>query len=171
MRLIRPTLSPARLKTSRRLTDAGARLATAVLVVSLLNCGGLGCGGEGTSEPAPLADSWRPAGPPSSQPSSSPQAQSSPSAASHELSGESTLGEWKTASATDRSRVAVLLAKKQLPPNVNHLDLATAAMEITGCLSATATDQRFLAWKVAPTALTCLTAPEQERESPDSGPK
>ena len=35
-------------------------------------------------------------------------------------------------------------------------------MEISGCLSATARDERFGGWKVAATAATCLTAPEKE---------
>ena len=53
------------------------------------------------------------------------------------------------------------MARKHLPAEATKLELATAAMEITGCLTATAKDPRFAAWPLAPTAKTCLTAPER----------
>ena len=76
------------------------------------------------------------------------------------LTAQSTLAEWKGASADARSRVAVAIARKRLGADAAKLDVATAAMEITGCVSATARDPRFEAWKVEPTAATCLDAPE-----------
>ncbi len=78
------------------------------------------------------------------------------------LSGDSTLAEWTAASAAERSQVAVALAKNRLAPDASKLDVAKTAMEISGCLSATAKDSRLGGWKVAPTATTCLTAPERE---------
>ena len=78
------------------------------------------------------------------------------------LTGDSTLAEWQQASATERSQVAVALAKNRLAPDASKLDVAKTAMEISGCLSATAKDSRLGAWKVAPTATTCLDAPERE---------
>jgi len=78
-----------------------------------------------------------------------------------ELTETSTLLQWKTASASERSRLAVAMARKHLPAEAAKLELATAAMEISGCLTATAKDPRFAAWTLAPTAKTCLTAPER----------
>ena len=80
------------------------------------------------------------------------------------LSGDSTLADWSAASATERSGVAVALAKTRLAADATKLDVAKMAMEISGCLSATAKDPRLGAWKVAPTATTCLTAPEREAQ-------
>lgn len=77
------------------------------------------------------------------------------------LTGDSTLAEWTKATAAERSRVAVALAKNRLEPTATKLEIAKTAMEITGCVSSTARDARFAAWKVAPTAATCLTAPEK----------
>ena len=77
------------------------------------------------------------------------------------LSEQSTLAEWKLASAEARSEVAVAIARKRLAADASKLEVATAAMEISGCLSATARDPRFDAWQVAPTAATCLDAPER----------
>lgn len=76
------------------------------------------------------------------------------------LTGTSTLAEWKAASGPERSHLAVELSRKRLGPGAEDLAVATAAMEITGCLTATARDPRFQAWTVAPTAATCLSAPE-----------
>ncbi len=76
------------------------------------------------------------------------------------LDADSTLTQWKAADADDRSRVAVEIARSRVGPDADRLALARAAMEITGCLSRTATDPRFGAWKVGPTAATCLSAPE-----------
>jgi hypothetical protein len=76
------------------------------------------------------------------------------------LDANSTLTQWKAADADDRSRVAVEIARGRIGPDADRLALAKAAMEITGCLSRTATDPRFGGWKVGPTAATCLSAPE-----------
>jgi len=76
------------------------------------------------------------------------------------LTETSTLAEWRAASGAERSRLAVEVSRKRLGPGAADLAVATAAMEITGCLSATARDPRFQAWTVAPTAATCLSAPE-----------
>lgn len=81
-----------------------------------------------------------------------------------ELTGQSTLADWKTADAEARSKVAVAIARKRLKSDATKLEVATAAMEITGCLSATARDARFAAWQVEPTAKTCLEAPERPAE-------
>lgn len=81
--------------------------------------------------------------------------------AKQKLTAQSTLAEWKAASPDARSEVAVALARKRLGAGAAKLDVATAAMEITGCLTATARDPRFEAWKVEPTAATCLDAPER----------
>ena len=78
------------------------------------------------------------------------------------LSGDSTLTEWQAAASSERSEVAVALARNRLAPDASKLDIAKVAMEISGCLSATAKDSRLGGWKVAPTATTCLTAPERE---------
>lgn len=77
-----------------------------------------------------------------------------------ELTENSTLSQWKAASASERSQLAVAMARTRLPPEATKLELATAAMEISGCLTTTAKDPRFDAWTLAPTATTCLTAPE-----------
>lgn len=77
------------------------------------------------------------------------------------LTESSTLAEWKAANASSRSEVAVAIARKKLPPTATKLEIATAAMEISGCLSKTAGDARFDSWQVEPTATTCLTAPEK----------
>lgn len=77
------------------------------------------------------------------------------------LTETSTLLQWKVASASERSRMSVAMARKHLPAEATKLELATAAMEITGCLTATAKDLRLAAWTLAPTAKTCLTAPER----------
>ncbi len=91
------------------------------------------------------------------------RAQEKPAAApARELTGDSTLAEWKAAPSSDRSRVAVALSRNRLPADASKLDIAKMAMEITGCVSATAKDERMNGWKVAPTAATCLTAPERE---------
>jgi len=85
-------------------------------------------------------------------------------AAPKPLTGDSTLAEWKAASPGERNAVAVALARNRLAPDAPKLDIATMAMEITGCLSRTADDTRVTGWKVAPTATTCLTAPEREKK-------
>jgi hypothetical protein len=85
-------------------------------------------------------------------------------AAATVLSGDSTLADWRGASSSERSRVAVELARERLKPDATKLEIATAAMEITGCLGTTANDLRFSGWKVAPTAATCLTAPEKPKD-------
>ena len=77
------------------------------------------------------------------------------------LTEDSTLAQWKTASRSDRSRVAVALAHKRLGLDAGKLEIATTAMEISGCLTATGRDSRFDAWTLEPTAATCLTAPER----------
>jgi hypothetical protein len=77
------------------------------------------------------------------------------------LTGESTLADWKAASTDARSEISVAIARKRLGADAAKLDVAKAAMEITGCLTATAGDSRFEAWKVEPTAATCLDAPER----------
>jgi hypothetical protein len=77
------------------------------------------------------------------------------------LTGDSTLADWTRATPAERSQVAVALARNNLPADATRLQVATAAMEITGCLTRTAADTRFARWKVAPTAATCLTAPEK----------
>jgi len=77
------------------------------------------------------------------------------------LSADSTLTQWKAADAADRSRVSVEIARTRLGDKADRLEVAKAAMEITGCVSRTAGDARFGAWKVGPTAATCLTAPER----------
>lgn len=76
------------------------------------------------------------------------------------LGADSTLTQWKAADADDRSRVAVALARDRIGGDADRLALAKAAMEITGCLSRTATDPRFGGWTVGATAATCLSAPE-----------
>ncbi|MFN2376695.1 MAG: hypothetical protein ABR538_09165 [Candidatus Binatia bacterium] len=94
------------------------------------------------------------------EPATAPAVQSP---ASHErppLTENSTLAEWKAATGAERSRLAVALSRKRLGPGAADLTVATAAMEITGCVSATAGDSRFQAWTVEPTAATCLSAPE-----------
>lgn len=78
-----------------------------------------------------------------------------------ELTENSTLSQWKAASAPERSQLAVAMARARLPSEATKLELATAAMEISGCLTTTARDPRFDAWTLAPTATTCLTAPER----------
>jgi hypothetical protein len=77
------------------------------------------------------------------------------------LTEQSTLADWKTADAEARSEVAVAIARKRLAADATRLEVATAAMEISGCLTATARDARFDAWQVEPTAKTCLEAPER----------
>jgi hypothetical protein len=77
------------------------------------------------------------------------------------LTGESTLADWKAASTDARSEISVAIARKRLGADAAKLDVAKAAMEITGCVTATAGDSRFEAWKVEPTAATCLDAPER----------
>jgi hypothetical protein len=77
------------------------------------------------------------------------------------LAETSTLAEWKAASASARSEVSVAIARRKLPATATKLEIATAAMEISGCVTKTASDARFDAWQVAPTATTCLTAPER----------
>jgi hypothetical protein len=77
------------------------------------------------------------------------------------LTGESTLADWKKADAEARSEVAVTIARKRLGDSATKLEVATAAMEITGCVTVTARDSRFEAWQVAPTATTRLDAPER----------
>jgi len=73
----------------------------------------------------------------------------------------STLAQWKAAPTSARSLLAVTLAKKRLPPDPDKLELAKTAMEISGCLTATAKDPRFAGWLVAPTSKTCLEAEER----------
>jgi hypothetical protein len=83
------------------------------------------------------------------------------------LTGDSTLAEWKAASTDARSEISVAIARKRLGADAAKLDVAKAAMEITGCVSATARDPRFEAWKVEPTAATCLDAPEKPAPAKD----
>jgi hypothetical protein len=83
------------------------------------------------------------------------------------LTGESTLAEWKAASTEARSEISVAIARKRLGAEAAKLDVAKAAMEITGCVSATARDSRFEAWKVEATAATCLDAPEKPAPAKD----
>jgi hypothetical protein len=78
-----------------------------------------------------------------------------------QLTEEATLTQWRAADAADRSRVAVEIARRLLGQEADRLAVAKAAMEITGCVSRTARDARFGAWKVGATAATCLTAPEK----------
>jgi hypothetical protein len=78
-----------------------------------------------------------------------------------QLTEQSTLAQWKSADAESRSKVAVAIARKRLAADATRLEVATAAMEISGCLTATARDARFDAWQVEPTAKTCLEAPER----------
>lgn len=85
-----------------------------------------------------------------------------------QLGPGSTLTQWKAADAADRSRVAVELARKRLGNQADRLELAKTAMEITGCVSRTATDARFGSWKVDATAATCLSAPEKPGSSAPS---
>lgn len=77
------------------------------------------------------------------------------------LDGNSTLADWRRATTAERSRIAVALARSSLALDATRLEIATAAMEITGCLSRTASDPKFDAWRVATTAGTCLNAPEK----------
>ncbi|HEY2773278.1 MAG TPA: hypothetical protein VGK20_04400 [Candidatus Binatia bacterium] len=102
---------------------------------------------------APPADPSTPAAP------AAPPAATAPP--TDELTGESTLARWKQSPAEDRSRIAVALARNRLAADASKLDVAKMAMEITGCLSATAKDPRAQTWKVAATAATCMTAPEK----------
>lgn len=76
------------------------------------------------------------------------------------LGESSTLADWKKASTAERSRVAVAIARQRLGEKAEKLDVATMAMEITGCVSKTASDARLDEWTVAAAANTCLTAPE-----------
>lgn len=87
--------------------------------------------------------------------------------AKQKLTGESTLAEWKVASTEARSEISVAIARKRLGAAAAKLDVAKAAMEITGCVSATARDSRFESWKVEPTAATCLDAPEKPAPAKD----
>lgn len=82
------------------------------------------------------------------------------------LDAGSTLQQWKAANAADRSRVSVEIARRRLGDKADRLEVARTAMEITGCVSRTASDARFGGWKVDATAATCLTA--QERQAPAS---
>jgi hypothetical protein len=84
--------------------------------------------------------------------------------ASDTLTGDSTLADWQAATPAARSQVAVALARNRLSPEASKLDVAKLAMEITGCVSATARDARLGGWKVSPTATTCLTAPERDKK-------
>ena len=59
------------------------------------------------------------------------------------------------------SPITSALARQRLAPDASKLEVASTAMEISGCLTATARDSRFDAWPLAPTAATCLTAPER----------
>lgn len=76
------------------------------------------------------------------------------------LDDGATLADWKAATAAQRSRLSVAIARRRLGADTPKLDVATMAMEITGCVSATAEDARLDEWKVAAAAETCLTAPE-----------
>ena len=78
-----------------------------------------------------------------------------------QLDADSTLTQWKAADASARSRLSVEIARKRLGDKPDRLELARTAMEITGCVSRTASDARFGGWKVGATASTCLTAPEK----------
>jgi hypothetical protein len=82
--------------------------------------------------------------------------------AARHLGSESTLADWKAAAPDERSKLAVAIAPKRLPADTPKLDIAKRAMEISGCLTKTAGDERFAKWTVEPTATTCLTAPEKE---------
>ncbi len=77
------------------------------------------------------------------------------------LTGDSTLARWLAATADERTPIAVALARNLLKPDASKLEIARAAMEITGCLTRTAKDPKLSAWRVAPTANICLTAPER----------
>ena len=112
------------------------------------------CGADAAPTPPPGSPEAAP-----TPPLSGPEAAPKPS-----LSGDSTLADWRAAPSSEHSRVAVALAKNRLGPDATKLDIAKMAMEITGCVSVTAKDSRFEAWKVAPTATTCLTAPERPQK-------
>ena len=79
------------------------------------------------------------------------------------LTADSTLARWLAATADERTPIAVALARNFLKADASKLEIARAAMEITGCLTRTAKDPKLSAWKVAPTANICLTAPERPR--------
>lgn len=79
------------------------------------------------------------------------------------LTADSTLARWLAATADERTPIAVALARNFLKPDASKLEIARAAMEITGCLTRTAKDPKLSAWKVAPTANICLTAEERPR--------
>ena len=111
----------------------------------------------------PSADAVPAGNPPEGKPPTDAVRADTPAALTT-LTGDSTLAQWRTATPTERSRVAVALARNRLAPDANKLEVATAAMEITGCLTATARDAKFDAWKVAPTAATCLSAPERKEK-------
>ncbi len=97
----------------------------------------------------------------SGEPSNAASAESRPKGAERRaLDGNSTLAQWQAASAAERSRLAVEIARTRLGADAEKIDVATMAMEITGCLSATAKDSRLGEWTVAAAAETCLTAPE-----------
>lgn len=86
--------------------------------------------------------------------------------AAPKLTDTSTLAEWNAARPANRNALAVSIARTRLPPAATKLELATAAMEITGCVTKTASDARFAGWQVGPTAASCLTAPETPPEKP-----
>lgn len=87
--------------------------------------------------------------------------------AATKLTETSTLAEWNAARAANRNALAVSIARAKLPPTATKLELATAAMEITGCVTKTASDARFAGWQVGPTAASCLTAPETPQGKPE----
>lgn len=84
-----------------------------------------------------------------------------PAELASELTFDSTLAHWREAPATERSHLAVLLARKRLPKDASKLEVATAAMEISGCLTATSGNPSYAAWQIEATAITCLTATER----------
>lgn len=134
-----PARDDTRRRAGRRLPLAAYAIATAVVF-----------GAAATRAEQPHVEAAVPAEPPK---------------ATHQvrkLNGNSTLAEWRSATPAARSRIAVALAKTHLAPDAAKLEVATVAMEITGCLSKTASDPKFDNWRVATTAGTCLTAPEKK---------
>jgi hypothetical protein len=119
---------------------------------------------SGASEKHPNVGQQPAATQPAETPSAVADPPPAPAASAATLTGDSTLAEWRSATAAARSQVAVSLARNRLAADASKLDVAKLAMEITGCVSATARDSRLDGWKVSPTANTCLTAPEREKK-------
>jgi len=133
-----------------RTTRARLRLAACALAALLAaSCSWQGTAGDepAPSSPIPVAD--RAVAPTDPMPTTT------------QLGADSTLAQWRTATTSARSQLAVALARQRLAPDASKLEVASTAMEISGCLTATARDSRFDAWPLAPTAATCLTPPQR----------